>query len=57
MRNKFDDFDITEQWLGKVSNVNDITRKHVRKYRSPFLVLTDMYHLSKCLSTYLRTNQ
>lgn len=36
MRNKFDDFDITEQWLGKVLKVNDITRKHVRKYHSPY---------------------
>ena len=36
MRNKFNDFDITEQWLGKVLKVNDITRKHVRKYHSPY---------------------
>jgi transposase len=36
MRNKFDDFDVTEQWLGKVLKVNEITRKHVRKYHSPY---------------------
>lgn len=30
------DFDITEQWLGKVLKVNDITRKQVRKYHSPY---------------------
>jgi hypothetical protein len=36
MRNKFDDFDVTEQWLGKVLKANEITRKHVRKYHSPY---------------------
>jgi len=36
MRTQFDDFGVTEQWLGKVLKANEITRKHVRKYHSPY---------------------
>lgn len=36
MKEKFDDFDITEQWLGKILRANNITRKKVRKYHSPY---------------------
>lgn len=36
MKEKFEDFDITEQWLGKILRANNITRKHVRKYHSPY---------------------
>lgn len=36
MRDKFEDFDITPQWLGYVLRDNNLTRKKVRKYHSPY---------------------
>jgi transposase len=36
MRDRFDDFDITEQWLGKVLRANSITRKQVKRYHAPY---------------------
>ena len=40
MRDKFEDFDITPQWLGHVLRDNNLTRKKVRKYHSPYFRYT-----------------
>ena len=35
LRNEFDDYDVTPQWLGRILRANNQTRKRLRKYHDP----------------------